>query len=78
MNLAPLDATFGATVTDINLTDLDDGQFQVLYNTWLQYSLLIFPAQHLDSELVVVHITRISNTFTRFIVDQCYTRTAAG
>ena len=52
MNLAPLDATFGATVTDINLTDLDDGQFQVLYNTWLQYSLLIFPAQHLDSEQV--------------------------
>ena len=50
MNLAPLDATFGATVTDINLTDLDDGQFQVLYNTWLEYSLLIFPAQHLDSE----------------------------
>jgi alpha-ketoglutarate-dependent taurine dioxygenase len=44
----PLDASFGATVTDLRLTDLDDAGFADLYRTWLDFGLLIFPGQHLD------------------------------
>jgi alpha-ketoglutarate-dependent taurine dioxygenase len=46
--LEPLDATFGAQVTDVRLTDLDDAGFSDLYRTWLEFGLLIFPGQHLD------------------------------
>ena len=58
MNVTPLDASFGATVTDLKLTDLDDGAFQALYDTWLRYSLLVFPGQHLDSEQQVAFTRR--------------------
>src|SRR5437762_7568078 len=43
----PLDATFGAVVRDIELRALDDGTWAALYDTWLQYALLIFPDQFL-------------------------------
>jgi alpha-ketoglutarate-dependent taurine dioxygenase len=46
----PLEATFGAVVTDINLTRLDDASFNDLYATWLEYALLIFPGQDLSNE----------------------------
>ncbi|MCH7742690.1 MAG: TauD/TfdA family dioxygenase [Proteobacteria bacterium] len=48
--VAPLEATFGAVVTDIDLTDIDDTSFAELYATWLEYALLIFPGQHLSNE----------------------------
>lgn len=49
MDVSPLDASFGATVTDVRLTDIDDETFRQLYDSWLRYSLLIFPGQHLDN-----------------------------
>jgi len=42
------DATFGATVTGLKLTALDDDAFARLYRLWLDYALLIFPGQHLS------------------------------
>ncbi len=42
----PLDATFGAVVTGLKLTQLEDATFARLYETWLDHALLIFPAQH--------------------------------
>jgi alpha-ketoglutarate-dependent taurine dioxygenase len=45
-----LDRTFGATVTDIKLTDIDDKTTKDLYRLWLDRSLLIFPDQHLTNE----------------------------
>ena len=48
--VTPLDATFGATVTDVALTDIDDDSFARLYDTWLAYGLLIFPEQHLSND----------------------------
>ena len=48
--VTPLDATFGATVTGLTLADIDDATFSRLYRTWLQYGLLIFPAQHLSND----------------------------
>ena len=46
----PLDATFGATVTNIDLAGLDDQTFEILYQVWLEYGLLIFPDQQLGKE----------------------------
>ena len=45
-----LDATFGATVTNIDLAGLDDQTFEILYQVWLEHALLIFPYQHLGKE----------------------------
>jgi alpha-ketoglutarate-dependent taurine dioxygenase len=46
--VTPLGATFGARVTGAKLVDLDDAGVAALYRAWLDYSLLIFPGQHLD------------------------------
>ena len=46
----PLDATFGAMVTNLKLAELDGRAFAELYETWLEYALLVFPAQHLSND----------------------------
>jgi alpha-ketoglutarate-dependent taurine dioxygenase len=46
-DVRPLDATFGAVVTGVKLAEIDDPTFAALYDTWLEYALLIFPEQHL-------------------------------
>jgi alpha-ketoglutarate-dependent taurine dioxygenase len=43
----PLDATFGAVVTGVRVTELDDAGFAELYRLWLEHALLILPGQHL-------------------------------
>jgi alpha-ketoglutarate-dependent taurine dioxygenase len=50
LDIEPLDATFGAVVTGVKLTALDEATFRDLYATWLQYALLIFPDQHLQRD----------------------------
>ena len=45
---APCDASFGAVVTGLDLTDLDAATFRELYAAWLEHALLIFPGQHLS------------------------------
>ena len=57
-SVEPLDATLGATVTNLRLADLDDATFRALYDTWLQYALLIFPGQFLTREEQVAFATR--------------------
>jgi alpha-ketoglutarate-dependent taurine dioxygenase len=49
-HVQPLDATFGAIVTDLKLASLDDATWSDLHNTWLQYALLIFPDQFLKRD----------------------------
>jgi alpha-ketoglutarate-dependent taurine dioxygenase len=56
--VTPLDATFGATVTDIRLASIDDATFAALYRTWLEYALLVFPGQYLTKEEQVVFARR--------------------
>ena len=46
----PLDASFGAVVTDLKLTELGAKEFEKLYDTWLEYALLIFPSQFLNND----------------------------
>ncbi len=49
----PLEASFGARILDINLAQLTDDQFRALYETWLEFALLIFPGQHLSNDAQV-------------------------
>ena len=46
----PLDATFGAIVPDIKLAELSASDFSKLYDSWLEFGLLIFPGQFLSNE----------------------------
>ena len=54
----PLEATFGALVRGLNLAQLDAGTFARLYDTWLEYALLVFPEQHLSNEQQITFAKR--------------------
>lgn len=45
MHVTPLDRTFGAIVTDLSIDGIDDDTWAELHATWIEYALLIFPAQ---------------------------------
>jgi alpha-ketoglutarate-dependent taurine dioxygenase len=45
LRFEPLEATFGARVTGVQLTDIDDQAFDALYAAWLEYALLVFSDQ---------------------------------
>src|SRR5690349_4661680 len=47
LSIRPIDATFGAAVTGIKVSELDEATWHELHAAWLQYALLIFPGQHL-------------------------------
>ena len=57
-HVEPLDASFGATVTGVKLTEISDAAFKQLYDTWLEYALLVFPDQHLSNEEQVAFAKR--------------------
>ncbi len=54
----PLDATFGAVITGVKLTAIDEATWRDLYATWLEYALLIFPGQHLRREEQIAFANR--------------------
>ncbi len=41
---------FGATVTGVSLTDMDDGEFAEIKAAFLQHGFLLFPGQFMDEE----------------------------
>src|SRR4029077_14715496 len=50
LSIRAVDATFGAVVTGIKVSELDEETWRELHATWLQYGLLIFPGQHLKRD----------------------------
>jgi alpha-ketoglutarate-dependent taurine dioxygenase len=56
-----VEATFGARVTGLKLTDVDEATFADLYQTWLEYALLIFPDQHLSNDEQTVFAKRFGD-----------------
>ncbi|MYA85810.1 MAG: TauD/TfdA family dioxygenase [Acidimicrobiaceae bacterium] len=46
-DIEPLDATFGAVVTGVELRSIEGVAFEALQETWLEHALLIFPGQFL-------------------------------
>ena len=53
LEIEPLDATFGARVSGLRLTALDDESFVALYAAWLEHALLIFSEQFLSHDAQV-------------------------
>lgn len=53
MNLKPIQSEFACLVTDLDLRQLSDSDFNEIYQHWLRFALLIFPGQHLDKEAQV-------------------------
>jgi alpha-ketoglutarate-dependent taurine dioxygenase len=49
-DVQPVDASFGAVVTGINLPALDGPTWKAVHDTWLDYALLIFPGQFLKKD----------------------------
>ena len=49
-NVTPHSGAPGATITSIDLANLDDMTWKSLYETFLEYGVLVFPNQHLDEE----------------------------
>jgi alpha-ketoglutarate-dependent taurine dioxygenase len=60
-DVKPLEATFGAVVNGLKLSQLDDATFARLYETWLEYALLIFPDQHLSNEEQITFAKRFGD-----------------
>ncbi|MDP1841453.1 MAG: TauD/TfdA family dioxygenase, partial [Reyranella sp.] len=51
LSIEPLaNTSFGAVVTGVKVTGLDDATWRELYAAWLKYALLIFPDQHLKRD----------------------------
>jgi len=50
VRVEPLDRSFGAKVYDLTLADLDQIEASEIYELWLKYALLIFPAQNLSND----------------------------
>ncbi len=50
MDIERLDATFGATVRDVRIAALDDGEWAELHAAWLEHGLLIFPGQFVTTD----------------------------
>ena len=48
--ISPLDATLGATVTGIDLADLDGAAWKAVEDAFHQHALLVFPGQRLSDD----------------------------
>jgi alpha-ketoglutarate-dependent taurine dioxygenase len=60
-SVEPLDASFGAVVTGLELAGLDEAAFARLYDVWLEYALLVFPGQQLSNEDQVAFAQRFGD-----------------
>jgi len=61
LKIEPLDATLGAVVTGVKLSEIYESTFRELYDTWLEYALLVFPDQHLSGEEQMVFAKRFGD-----------------
>ena len=49
-DVRPLTGALGAEIRGVDLTQLDDAQWDALYATWLEHLVLFFPDQSLDAD----------------------------
>ena len=50
--------TFGAVIRGIKVADIDEPTFRALYDTWLEYALVILPDQHLQRDQQIAFAKR--------------------
>ncbi len=48
MNITQLSPVFGAQIDDVDLSTIDDGDFEKVYRAWVEYGVLRFRDQKLD------------------------------
>lgn len=60
-SVTPLDKSFGAVISDIDLRSLNAATFEALYQTWLTYALLIFPEQNLSKSEQITFARRFGD-----------------
>ncbi len=68
ITIRPSDATLGAVVRGVDLRALDDGHWREIEDAFHEYAVLVFPAQHLDSE----EQTRFGRRFGRLELGMGY------
>ena len=61
MNIDPINATLGATITGVDLNTLTDDQWRSVEEAWYQYAVLVFPGQHIEEKAQVALGERIGN-----------------
>lgn len=49
-DVEPLDASFGARITGLRLTEMSEAAFDALYDVWLEHGLLVLPDQHMTPD----------------------------
>ena len=59
--ITPTEATLGATITNVNLSDLDDVTWRVVENAFHKFGALIFPNQHLTEETQIAFAKRFGD-----------------
>ncbi len=57
----PVDATLGATITGVDLANLDDAAWRFVEDAFLEYALLIFPGQDLSADEQVAFSNRFGD-----------------
>ncbi len=61
LQITPTDATLGATVRGVDLSQLDDATFGEIEAKWHEHGVLIFPEQHLDDGAHLAFTRRFGN-----------------
>ena len=56
--ITPIDATLGATITDVDLSEMDDTAWQRVEEAFHEYAVLIFPAQNLTDDAQIAFASR--------------------
>jgi len=59
--VTPHDGACGATVTGVNLADLDDAAFAAVLRAWHTYGVVAFPGQHLEEADQVAFSRRLGS-----------------
>ncbi|MDP6706259.1 MAG: TauD/TfdA family dioxygenase [Alphaproteobacteria bacterium] len=59
--ITPLDASLGATITDIDLAAMDDDTWRLVEEAFHEYGLLVFPGQSLSDEAQVAFAGRFGD-----------------
>ena len=64
ITIEPKDATLGASITGIDLAQLDDASWDILKQAFLEFGVLIFPAQALSDDAQIAFASRFGELET--------------
>ncbi len=59
--ITPIDASLGATITNIDLANLDEASWRIVEDAFLEYALLVFPGQDLGPDEQVAFSSRFGD-----------------